>query len=85
MSEISNDDDIVFTVRSTNTEGDPEARWGHRGRIGFRADCSLCGEFEVGASDEIGELLRGHIRWHHSRAKDLTASRTWPRMKVDPA
>jgi hypothetical protein len=62
--------DIVFTVCSTNSEADPEARWGHRGGIGFRADCSRCGEFQVGASDEIGELLRGHIRWYHSGAAE---------------
>jgi len=66
MSEINgHQGDIIFTVRATNSEMDPEARWGHRGRIGFRADCSQCGEFEVGTSDEIGDLLRGHIRWHH--------------------
>jgi hypothetical protein len=61
--------DLVFTVRATNNEVDPEARWGLRMQLGFRADCSVCGEFEIGASGEIGELMRGHITWH-SRPSD---------------
>jgi hypothetical protein len=68
MSEINNQDgDIVFLVGATNRELDPEARWGLRSNIGFRADCSRCGESEYAASDEIAELLRGHIRWHLNR------------------
>ncbi len=72
MSEIKNNhDEIVFTISATNGEVDPEARWGQRGEIGFRAECSQCSESEYGASDEIGQLLRGHIRWHDSRANHL--------------
>ena len=66
--EINGHHDVVFTVRPTNDEIDTEARWGLRGRTGFRAECSACGDFEVGASDEIGDLLRGHVRWHQQLA-----------------
>jgi hypothetical protein len=56
--------DLVFTVRATNDEVDPEARWGIRMQLGFQAGCSVCGESEIGTSGEIGELIRGHITWH---------------------
>jgi len=64
MSAQLFDESPVFTVRATNSDSDPEAVWGLRRQIGFRVDCSLCTEWEVGTSGEIGELMRGHIRWH---------------------